>query len=305
MRHEPAHWIPFIIAVCLVTIAGSRVDAGVQASPFASPQIIVAKITTVSEAAATNGNPPRVGLEMTQVLRGDPKADYSRAIWNPPWHGIDTSGREGELERWRATPMDKPAVGSRWIIFGRLLEEADGPALSLRYQIAYSPAELAKTVDQIAQVDAATAEYAAKIASEAKALAEARVAWRAKTSSADIGNYVKAADFVAVGTISSGSWGNEPESLHIFQIKQILKGQKRYAYLNDLYFVEVKIPLETGKLLKRDQEYLVFLLDRGFDTRKMPVYSRISLGDGVVIADDAALQAARDTLAAPATSPSP
>ena len=49
---------------------------------------------------------------------GEFKGRAIAAIWNPPPHDIDTTGRDEELKRWMATPMKGPEPGKKFILYG-------------------------------------------------------------------------------------------------------------------------------------------------------------------------------------------
>src|SRR4051812_43464035 len=81
--------------------------------------VFVATITRVEDEGATNARPPRVWLEVHEVLRGDAKVARSPAIWSPPFHGIDWGDdNQPELKRWLAAPLSGPKVGQKFILGG-------------------------------------------------------------------------------------------------------------------------------------------------------------------------------------------
>ena len=283
----------FAIAVSVATAhAGAPLDA------LNSPEVVVATVAKVSDEPATNGNPPRVELTVHQVLRGDPRADRSHAIWNPTPHDIDTSGREAELKAWKEKPMQKPRAGQKFILFGWTTDSRQGKVFQLRGEASTlpSPAALRVTLERIKRNEAAATAYAQQIAAEKKDLARDRVEWRSTVSNEDLVKYARQADFVGIGKVSSGNTGHASESVLVFQVEQLLKGTKRYRYTDNSYYVECRTAGPVSRLLDRDTKYLLFLLDRGTDRRNMPLYARIPLGDGIVIADERATSAVRSAL---------
>jgi hypothetical protein len=152
MRREIAL---LLVGVCRLSAQGDPARAGDEAPPYSAPVIIVATVTKVSDEAATNGNPPRVGLKVNQVLRGNVK-DNIRGLWNPRFHGFDTGGFDAELKAWQAKPLTKPKVGQKFILSGWMVDHDDGPILSLSGygKVPLTPAALAAARREIELHDA-------------------------------------------------------------------------------------------------------------------------------------------------------
>ena len=148
-----------LTATCVFVMRAEPTCAGDVAPAYSSPIIIIATVMNVSEEPATNGNPPRVALKVNRVLRGDAKGSI-RGLWNPPFHGIDTSGRDAELEAWKVIPMDKPKVGGKFILCGWMIDREDGPILSMsgHGKTPYSPVALRAAKKQIEYFDKARAK---------------------------------------------------------------------------------------------------------------------------------------------------
>jgi hypothetical protein len=75
----------------VMVVAGGAVGTAQTGAPYLgldAGDVVVATVK-VSDHAATNGNPPRVELEIHEVLRGDAKVDRTRAVWVPMPHGVD------------------------------------------------------------------------------------------------------------------------------------------------------------------------------------------------------------------------
>lgn len=121
-----------IVPVVLACVVVGRALAGGSPEQLMSDEelvpryavALVATVTSASDAAsATNGSPPRVGLEVQERLRGDVPAALC-AVWRPRPHDVDWSG-EGAKEardRWAREPCPPPAIGAKLILFGELSE---------------------------------------------------------------------------------------------------------------------------------------------------------------------------------------
>src|SRR5687768_5276994 len=96
------------LAVLVVTVPrsasawGQGARGGTEAN-YMTGDAVVATVTKVSGEPATNANPPWVELEVHEVLQGDAKADRSKALWAPLWHGVDWG--DGRDKDWEARPL--------------------------------------------------------------------------------------------------------------------------------------------------------------------------------------------------------
>jgi len=107
------------IEVNLLTIEGS--NAGRPIPPEYAPEALVGTVKEVPEGNWTNDNPPTVVVQVLEVWRGGLKVPSELAVtWAAPDSGIDTSGREAQLEAWKKTRLELPKVGTKWIIFGTM-----------------------------------------------------------------------------------------------------------------------------------------------------------------------------------------
>ena len=263
--------------------------------------VIVATVRKGSTHAATYGNPPRVLLEVHEILRGEPKADRSRALWAPPPHDVDYGNVRDNprYKAWAATPMPGPKVGERMILWGWLVASKDGKVFrALNWgRFPYSKEKRAWAVELIGKRAEQERARQAKLRAEKQALARAKAKWRATVSARDIKQYAREADFVGIGRIVSGATGSVRDSRLDFEISEILKGQKRKSYPGGHYFVQIVAPGRVCALLDRRTTYLLFLSEEGMTlTHAAPSYPRIRSGDGIVIADEAAVKAARASL---------
>ncbi len=118
--------------------------AGDVASPYWEPEALVATVIGVSAEPASNSKPPRVKLRVSEVLRGRVNVGELSSIWNPHFHGIDTTGREAELAAWEAAPLAKPAIGAKFILFGTMKDEGAAKMLDIHWygKQPYSPKSL-------------------------------------------------------------------------------------------------------------------------------------------------------------------
>jgi hypothetical protein len=187
--------------------------------------VFVATITRVEDKDATNARPPRVWLEVHEVLRGDAKVVRSPALWSPPIHGIDWGdGNQPELKRWRAAPLKGPTVGQKFILGGRLFrpgENGEPPYVLFAFvRIPYSDEARTKAIADLKALDAAHRKYAAEQAAVAKERDVRRQKWRAAMTDKVIDKRTQEADAVAIGQIVSGG---------TYEIETLLKGQPRMS----------------------------------------------------------------------------
>ncbi len=81
--------------------------------------IVVATILAVSDSGASQANPPRVTIDVHEVLRGSLPRGVQIIRWMPPpLYMPCTVGEEDNIRRWNAQPMKGPAVGPRMSLGG-------------------------------------------------------------------------------------------------------------------------------------------------------------------------------------------
>jgi len=278
------------IVVVVLSILPSIAAGGAPTGPFGG-DAIVAIVKAVDDANATFGNPPRVRLEIVEVLRGDPQTDRSHAIWGPPDHDIDTGvvKENPRYKEWAKTPMKGPKVGEKYIIWGWGYAQDRSPMFYVanggRYPFSYEKRQWA--IDMIDRDRKSSLAYQEKMEAEKQAHLDAVKKWRAGVSSDDIKQYAAKAEFIGVGRLSSAINGSPEEMCFTFQVTGILKGQQKQKYKDAVYFATFVIPTKLYYLLDLNTDYVVFLQD----TPKLlsaaaASYATIPLGDGVVIADE-------------------
>jgi hypothetical protein len=152
-----------------------------------------------------------------------------------------------------------------------------------------------------------TTEWKAKVKAnreitpELREYLEARAKWRAATTTEDLVKSVAMADLVGVGK-SSTSRGFGTSALRIdFRIEEVLKGGLRQASPEKPMWVTIEFRNEDRVFCQdREDDYILFLSDKGVEDPKggypPPLYPRIPLRDGVVIADADALRAVREAI---------
>src|SRR4051812_48897952 len=142
---RPTVWLIVMIALAL---ASPSAVACCRASPWGQ-DVVVATVKGVSEGPHTKGKPPRVELEITRVLQGDPTADRSRATWNAEPLDPMTAQRAARQKEWEGTPMQSPKIGSRWILAGSLFDPGAGKVFHVddRVQVPLSDRSLQETVE--------------------------------------------------------------------------------------------------------------------------------------------------------------
>lgn len=118
-----------LLSVCLLLVWTMAVSAGIDLETIASDEmligdtqydVIIATIQRSGDESATNGNPPKVELLVTEVLRGNVQLRVLQARWLPEPHGIDWvgSGAEELRQQWAAAPLKGPTAGEKLILIG-------------------------------------------------------------------------------------------------------------------------------------------------------------------------------------------
>jgi hypothetical protein len=270
--------------------AGGGSGAGGPTFPFAG-DCVVAVVKEVAPDKATYANPPRVKLQIVEVLRGDPKIDRTQAVWSPPPHGIDTRiiTENPRYKQWAATPFPGPKVGEKFVLWGG----GDGKVFVARERTPYTDDDRQKAIEIIERARKISEEYQKKAEAEKKARAEAVAKWRQGVSADDLRQYAAKADFVAVGRMSGEMIQPGPWLLD-FKVTRILKGEKDpiHKYTDNSYYVTFHLPAKLAEMLDRDKDYLLFLQPSAKSfSASAPSYVTIPLGDGIVIADEEALKA--------------
>jgi hypothetical protein len=156
--------------------------SGAPASPFWG-DAVVAMVKEVTDKNATFGNPPRVKLEMVEVLRGDPKLDRTRAVWAPPDHGIDTGvvQENPRYKEWAGTPMRGPKVGEKYVLWGR---QVSNEFFTLE-RWAYTDEARQRALEMIKRDQEAARGRQAKAEAEAVKIPADRAAWRPPITDVD------------------------------------------------------------------------------------------------------------------------
>ena len=206
-------------------------SAGCCAPRFVEPDVVVAQVKEVPEGRErTFGNPPRVTVEVTEVLRGNHPKGKLTVVWGPGPNDIDTTDREAELKAWKSNEMAAPAVGSRWIMFGRhyddvLWTRADG-------RLAWSEENVTRDGKRSRSTRKRRNAKRNRRAEEKRKWAEAIAKWCASVKEKDIERWAAAADFVGVGKAGGDS----------FEVDEILKGEPRYrGYPKGRYYAGVNL----------------------------------------------------------------
>jgi hypothetical protein len=229
------HILLLTTALLLVPVAdpaaGASPGGGGGGAPYEAldaGDVFVATITRVEDKGATNSQPPRVWLEVHEVLRGDPEVKRSPAVWSPPFHGIDWGDENvPELKRWKVAPLKGPKVGQKFILGGvrRELDDKAEKAAPRYYlfafvRIPYTDEAKEQTLAHLKALEEARRKYAAEQAAAAAERAQRAKAWRAALDAETIDQRTQAADAVAIGKIVSGG---------TFAIETMLKGQPRMS----------------------------------------------------------------------------
>ena len=268
--------------------------------------VVVATVERVENRRATNGNPPRVTLRIHEVLRGDPMRDRTNAIWEPTPNGFDFGDPailSAALAKWEKAPLESPKVGAKFVLWGECIEDKDAKAKSKQSEPSaatfaawswnaypYSEEKRAWAVDDIRKAAEERRQEAERRAAEKRALEQARAKWREKTGARELREYSAAADLVIVGRISS-EYVSGPLT---FKVTRRLKGTLSKTWQDGEEYFSVTIPSSPRDLLDRESDYLLFLKTVGMKPGgATDHYPFITKGDGIVVADAAALEAVR------------
>ena len=119
------------IVLSILNATATQAEAGCAASPFWDPEVVVARVIEVPSGEWTFGNPPKVVVEVEEVLQGTCHKGRMTVLWGPAPHDIDTTDRIKELEAWKSRKMEILKIGTKWIIWGKtydgvLWTRADG-----------------------------------------------------------------------------------------------------------------------------------------------------------------------------------
>jgi hypothetical protein len=278
-----------IVFLTIVCAWGGLARAGQPASPWWG-DVIVVTVAEVSAPPHTNGNPPRVTVRVDEVLQGDAKLERMIVEWGGRSHDVDWGdpSQNPIVQRWKLQAVEPPRVGEQWIVAG--WPYGDGAAQMLMTTAAgrlpCTPGQRAATVAMLQAHRAATAQEAAKRAAEAAALAKAIAAWRAGVTNAELARYAAEADCIVLVTDAHGGRDG-----YASKVESFLKGTAR----RDLGWVTARLPARVDALMTdRSQRYLLFLSETRVEVEPSAiVYRPIKSGDGVVLADDAAIEAVK------------
>lgn len=101
-------------------------------------------IAIVDPDADTNKNPPKLEIQITEVIRGDIRTGQYEALWRPFPHDVDWVGEGAReaLERWGRRLNPPPILHSKWIVAGDL--SATGFHIAPRCRYEFDEARLAR-----------------------------------------------------------------------------------------------------------------------------------------------------------------
>jgi hypothetical protein len=299
------------LAAALLVPLGSAFTlfAGAPYEALDAGDVFVATITRVQDKDATNARPPRVWLNVHEVIRGEAKMVRSPALWSPPFHGIDWGdGNQPELKRWYAAPLKGPKVGQKFILGGKLFklapdeDEKDAPNYYLFdfVRIPYSDEARTKTIAHLAALDVERRKYAAELAAAAKERELRGQKWRAALTDRVIDQRTQEADIVAIGQITSGAG---------YEFETMLKGQPRGS-TGAKYFVTLPsdgYDPRIADIVYQRPRCILFLSEQNLIVSVTGIQAQlIDPYEGIVLADAAAIAAVKASLAKrPAPKPKP
>lgn len=302
---------PTLAAVVFAILAPACLLAGEPYEALDAGDVFVATITRVEDKDATNARPPRVWLEVHEVLRGDAKTVRSPALWSPPFHGIDWGDENvPELKLWNVQPLKGPKVGVKLILGGTKLHAAsddkkadqNAPVYHLFafVRIPYSDAARAKAIATLAGLEASHRKYAEEQAAIAKERELRGRQWRAAMTDAVIDKRTQEADAVAIATVHGGDG---------YTVETMLKGRPRMSAGGTYY---VAVPADgydkrIADIVWDRPRCILFLSEENLIASVHNVHAKlVDPYEGIVLADDAAIAAVKASLARrPAPEPKP
>jgi hypothetical protein len=267
-------------------------------TPMHCPEILIGTVESVSTGPSTMENPPEVTLRVHEVLRGELRPGSTvKAVWSGPPHEVpDTSPQiEESRKKWANVPIEKPGVGSKFLLAGIMWEDGRGRLLRINPagMLPFTPQNRRDVIEQVAASDAAFAHELARRKTEADALATDQRAWRAGLDENTIAVAAAKADLVALGAMT-GSGNRIDDYAVTFRIDELLKGgQPDLASDGHRYLRRVILDKKTFGLLDRETTYILLLSSDGTDSAGVPFFKPVAGTDGLVIADPAARIAAR------------
>jgi len=266
---------------------------GCPASPYTG-DAIVAVVKQVDDKNATFGSPPRVGLDVLEVLQGDPNADRTQALWAPLPHDIDTGVIEKDQRylQWAGIPMKGPKVGEKYILWGWNITQHGQTRFMAQGRETFSDRARLAALQRIERQKRQVEDNRRKVEAQEAARRSAVQQWRQTVSPEDIRRYAAAAEFVGIGKFGGAMNLQDSDMLVSFAISSILKGRQETKFAVPTYFVTFVAPRKLCDLLDRETDYVVFLrAGSGKLSASTPSYERIPQGVGIVIADKEAREA--------------
>jgi hypothetical protein len=272
----------------------SAVPAQLGGMPYVGPgrDIIVATVKSYSLKTGI------ADLVVHGVLRGDPRLDRRKALWQGP---IDLS--EGKLQLPVMPDPVPAAAGKTYILSGDVQRHGKKLVfvLSPYWRYKYSPENLKEVRNYLIRENVGYFVYELRSLASATMLGVKRSFWRHSTN-ALIPRYAAEADFIVVGNITSEGFNGSAAVACDIHVSRVLKGKWRTTGHNNN--AAVAVPASVHQLMNRDTPYLFFLSERGM---MLGVgggsYPILGGGRAVTIADTAALEATQKALAAQPPTP--
>jgi hypothetical protein len=279
-------------------LAGRPIDDQTENSRY---DVVTAVVEGVADDNCTNANPPIVTLDIREVLRGDTQEDRRRAVWAPFPHDVDYGTLEDNpiYQNWAKKPLVGPEPGARMILLGEMHEEDGHKYFWIspvgRFELSEENRELAMA--GIKRGEQWRQEQEETLALEKQLYQQQMKDWRAQFTSEEIEQFTVAADFVGIGTIVSGPALGDDTDSYSFQVSTILKGKRLKQYKSGSYFARFSVPKNISRLLytsrlldPRERRFFLFLSEEE-RKRGVRVYKAIDMADGIVEADEEALEA--------------
>lgn len=225
--------------------------------------VIVAIVENVEKLFGTNGNPPKVLLNVQDVLEGNMELGRIQGICLPFPHDIDYDGGDSSerLEKWSKLSLKSLEKGSKMILIGRLQTNHSGFSefyISSRCRFIFSEEKHLWVLKNIEAGRNSRLKFQKEKQELIQAEEEKRTNWIQAKSTVSIPNLLSSSDFVGVGSIYNSG-------LIYSQIKLILKGGKREDFPKDFFVWNLNILKEDYEILFSNNHFTpTYHINRNF-----------------------------------------
>jgi hypothetical protein len=275
--------------------------AGAPPPAFSQHEVFTGVIKEVPAGDWTFGNPPKVIVEVEEVLFGKSQKGKLTVVWGPPTNDFDTTDREPEIKLWKTRKLEIPKVGEKWIIGANPFRDEWYSSAGSR--VMWSKENKARIIVDREAAERFLKDELRRQNRTPEEISKARSKWRDSIKEEDIKNWTAKADFIAVGK-TLGLSGSGEKWQCTFGVEEVLKGQYRWKYSHDQEQVRVYVKGNIAELLMPwNDRCLLFLSERGMGIGSIPPPFYMPVGDVVAVPDEAAMKIVRQALKDNATKP--